>query len=135
MNNEIPKVIKAASLPNNLLMLDFDNGERRYLSSHYLTQYVNAFGGDSAVTAGTKRTLLVSPTISFFGNAFKITSDGMLIVNDKDTYTSEELWKNSSVHISGIRRTSLDAGHWVRNLMIALGIILFFVVLVLLFPE
>ncbi|GAB2022784.1 hypothetical protein RyT2_18580 [Pseudolactococcus yaeyamensis] len=135
MTHEIPKITKAASLPNNLIMLDFDNGARRYLPSHYLTQYVNAFGGDSVVTTGTKRTLLVSPTISFFGNEFKITSDGMLIMNDKDTYTSEELWKNSSVHISDIRRTSHDAGHWVRNLMIAIGIVLFFVVLVLLFPS
>lgn len=31
MSEVIPKVKKAAMLPNNFIMLDFDNGERRYL--------------------------------------------------------------------------------------------------------
>lgn len=65
MSETMPKVKKAAMLPNNFIMLDFDNGERRYLPSHYSQQYENALAGDETVAKGTRRTIAVSPTLTF----------------------------------------------------------------------
>ena len=120
MNETMPKVKKAAMLPNNFIMLDFDNGERRYLPSHYLQQYENALAGDKAVTKWTRRTIAVSPSITFFGNQFDIQDDGTVILNEKDRYTHEELWQNSVARISDAKHAIPDATHWKRNIVIAL---------------
>lgn len=120
MSEVIPKVKKAAMLPNNFIMLDFDNGERRYLPSHYIQQYENALAGDKAVAEGTRRTIAVSPTITFFGNQFDIQDDGTVVLNEKDCYTLEELWKNSVSSISEAKRVIPDATHWKRNIVAAL---------------
>lgn len=119
MREEIPKVKKAAMLPNNLIMLDFDNGMRRYLPSHYMMQYENSFAGNSEVTKGTRRTILVSPTLTFWGGQFDIQADGTVILNEKDRYTCEELWQNSVSHIPNVRRKLPDVTHWKRNIVIA----------------
>lgn len=120
MSEVIPKVKKAAMLPNNFIMLDFDNGERRYLPSHYIQQYENALAGDKAVAEGTRRTIAVSPTITFFGNQFDIQDDGTVVLNEKDCYTLEELWKNSVSSISEAKHVIPDATHWKRNVVVAL---------------
>lgn len=124
MNETMPKVKKAAMLPNNFIMLDFDNGDRRYLPSHYIQQYENALAGDETVAKGTRRTIAVSPTVTFWGNQFEIQEDGTLILNEKDRYTSEELWQNSVVSISDVKRVIPDATHWKRNTVIALALAL-----------
>ena len=111
-------------LPNNFIMLDFDNGDRRYLPSHYIQQYENALAGDETVAKGTRRTIAVSPTVTFWGNQFEIQEDGTLILNEKDRYTSEELWQNSVVSISDVKRVIPDATHWKRNTVIALALAL-----------
>lgn len=69
-------------------------------ASHYLQQYENALAGDKAVTKGTRRTIAVSPSITFFGNQFDIQDDVTVILNEKDRYTHEELWQNSVARIS-----------------------------------
>ncbi|GAX48424.1 hypothetical protein [Pseudolactococcus reticulitermitis] len=120
MSEETPKVKKAAMLPNNFIMLDFDNGERRYLPSHFIQQYENALAGDETVAKGTRRTFAVSPTITFLGNEFDIQDDGTVMVNGKDRYTREELWQNSVAKISEVKRVIPDATHWKRNVVIAL---------------
>ena len=120
MSDVMPKVKKAAMLPNNFIMLDFDNGERRYLPSHFIQQYENALAGDEKVAKGTRRTFAVSPTITFFGNEFDIQEDGSLMVNEKDRYSCEELWQNSVTNISDVKRVLPDATHWKRNLIVAL---------------
>ena len=131
MNEAIPKVKKAAMLPNNFIMLDFDNGERRYLPSHYIQQYENALAGDETVAKGTRRTIAVSPTITFLGNQFDIQSDGTVILNEKDHYTREELWQNSVVSISDVQRVIPDATHWKRNVVIALVLALPLIIMAL----
>jgi hypothetical protein len=120
MNEEIPKVKKAAMLPNNFIMLDFDNGQRRYLPSHYMSQYENAFSGDAEVTKGTRRTIFIPPTLAFWGAEFEIRVDGTVILNEKDHYTREELWQDSVAHISSVRKNVPDATYWKRNIVIAL---------------
>ncbi|GAB2023496.1 hypothetical protein RyT2_25730 [Pseudolactococcus yaeyamensis] len=122
MSEEIPKVKKAAMLPNNFMMLDFENGDRRYLPSHFIQQYEGALAGGEAVAKGTRRTIAVSPTITFWGNQFDIQDDGAVIVNEKDRYTCEELWQNSVTIISNVRRVIPDATHWKRNVMIAVAL-------------
>ena len=116
----MPKVKKAAMLPNNFIMLDFDNGERRYLPSHYSQQYENALAGDETVAKGTRRTIAVSPTLTFWGNQFDIQEDGTVVLNEKDRYTGEELWQNSVANISEVKRVIPDVTHWKRNTVIAL---------------
>ena len=116
----MPKVKKAAMLPNNFIMLDFDNGERRYLPSHYSQQYENALAGDETVAKGTRRTIAVSPTLTFWGNQFDIQEDGTVVLNEKDRYTGEELWQNSVANISDVKRVIPDVTHWKRNTVIAL---------------
>jgi hypothetical protein len=120
MSETMPKVKKAAMLPNNFIMLDFDNGERRYLPSHYSQQYENALAGDETVAKGTRRTIAVSPTLTFWGNQFDIQEDGTVVLNEKDRYTGEELWQNSVANISDVKRVIPDVTHWKRNTVIAL---------------
>ena len=120
MSETMPKVKKAAMLPNNFIMLDFDNGERRYLPSHYRQQYENALAGDETVAKGTRRTIAVSPTLTFWGNQFDIQEDGTVVLNEKDRYTGEELWQNSVANISDVKRVIPDVTHWKRNTVIAL---------------
>lgn len=129
MTNERPKVIKAAMLPNNLMVLNFDNGERRYLPSHFATQYENSLAGDKKNARGTRRTFFVKPTTVFLGNAFDIQADGTLVMNEKDIYTPQELWENSVLHLSDARAELPDATHWKRNLVIALLLMVPFLVL------
>ena len=120
MSETMPKVKKAAMLPNNFIMLDFDNGERRYLPSHYSQQYENVLAGDETVAKGTRRTIAVSPTLTFWGNQFDIQEDGTVVLNEKDRYTGEELWQNSVANISDVKRVIPDVTHWKRNTVIAL---------------
>ena len=81
MSDVIPKVKNAEMLPNNFIMLDFDNGDRRYLPSHFIQQYENALAGDEKVAKGTRRTFAVPPTLTFLGNElpFKMTGRSWLM--------------------------------------------------------
>ena len=124
MSDVIPKVKNAEMLPNNFIILDFDNGDRRYLPSHFIQQYENALAGDEKVAKGTRRTFAVPPTLTFLGNEFAIQDDGTLMVNDKDCYTREELWRNSVTSFKDVQRVIPDATHWKRNVVIALIIAL-----------
>ena len=46
------------------------------------------------------------------------------MVNDKDCYTREELWRNSVTSFKDVQRVIPDATHWKRNVVIALIIAL-----------
>ena len=90
------------------------------MPSHYSQQYENALAGDETVAKGTRRTIAVSPTLTFWGNQFDIQEDGTVVLNEKDRYTGEELWQNSVANISDVKRVIPDVTHWKRNTVIAL---------------
>lgn len=89
----IPKAIQAQMLTNSWLYVEFDNGEKRYLLSHFMQDYQNSW--DFKKKMGQKRlAILIPPSITWLGTEIEIDEDGNLTVNGKDKYTSEEIWKH-----------------------------------------
>jgi hypothetical protein len=95
MDVTYPKLKDAEMLSGGILLLTFDNSEHRYLMSHYNQQISKSFTSGTNFIHG-----LASSRGPGFGNVAEVQPDGSLIVNDKDVYTPQELWENSSEHIA-----------------------------------
>ena len=92
-----PKAIKAQMLMNNWLHVEFDNGENRYLPSHFIQDYQDAWNIHKKM--GRKRlAIMANPTITWQGAKIEIDEEGNLTVNGNDKYTSEEIWKNGKLN-------------------------------------
>lgn len=96
------KVPKAVSIDNmsGFLRITFDNGEIRYLRSHFFEGMLDIF------TPKKKR-----PKQSLFGfgrytsshwigSEFEFMESGEVILNGTDSYSPEELWYDSKAHIN-----------------------------------
>lgn len=102
----IPKLKEAAMLPNGLLYLTFDNGEKRYLMANLTKDYLDAWSASRG--KGKRIMVMVSPFLTWFGNEFDIQEDGTLILNGKGVYTPEILWEHSRKHIASAEKSFSD---------------------------
>lgn len=91
----VPKAIKIDNAAS-LMMIEFDNGETRYLRSHYNKDMVDAY---SPSKGQGKRVLILGNIHNWVGTDFKIQDDGTVVLNEKDIYTPEELWNDSKEHV------------------------------------
>ncbi|MFV0559787.1 MAG: hypothetical protein ACK5NA_03625 [Enterococcus sp.] len=94
MEEKIPKAVHATNAAN-LLKIEFDNGETRYIKSSWVQEILDGF----ALKKGKKRNLLLVGKNMWLGTEIEIDIHGNLIVNGTDVYTPEELWKKSKKHV------------------------------------
>ena len=96
MARTLPKAVKVW-VAANLLAIEFDNRQTRYMRSHFIDQYISAW----SLPKGKKRRrlLIVDPTWAWFGANPVIAADGSLTIFGHDQYTPEELWGNSKSQI------------------------------------
>lgn len=96
MGESLPKAVKVW-MAANILAIEFDNGQTRYLRSHYIKDYISAWslkkGKDKRVN------LILPPTWQWLGSNARIEKDGSVILFEKDSYTPQELWNNSKERI------------------------------------
>ena len=99
MSETFPKATEVG-MAANLLAITFDNGQTRYMRSHFMKDYLDAWSPSRG--KGKRSNLLVDPAWAWEGADAKISEDGTLTLFDKDTYTPEELWKNSKKRIDEV---------------------------------
>lgn len=97
--NKLPKVIKAENA-SNILELTFDNGDKRYLKTHYLQNYLD--GWSKKEGKGKHWNLFLRPTAMWQGSSPRVLDDGTVVLNDDDRYTPEELWNDSASSVSAL---------------------------------
>lgn len=88
----VPKLVKVA-VTASFLILTFDNGDTRYLRSHLAQDQAAAFESRGQ---GKRGLLFAQSRQSWLGTTSEILADGSLLLNEKDRYTPEELWYDSS---------------------------------------
>ncbi|WP_165005734.1 hypothetical protein [Enterococcus sp. ZJ1668] len=90
MENQLPKAVKAENLAN-ILRVKYENGEVRYLKTHWVGEVTDAFRfGKNG--KGKRKNLLALSRNMWIGSEVKLEDDGTVILNGKDRYTPEELW-------------------------------------------
>lgn len=89
----------------NILQIEFDNGEFRYLRTHFIDDYISAWSPKKG--KGKRRNLWLMPSWEWLGANARIEPDGTVVLFEKDVYTAQELWHNS------VTRIDLVSGvHW-----------------------
>lgn len=91
----IPKAHKVSTTAT-FLKIEFDNGEIKYLRSHLSETMTRSLSGKNW------QKLLIAPTVAWLGTDVQIKPCGQVILNEKDTYSPEELWYNSVYHIQDL---------------------------------
>lgn len=98
-----PKLLSAEMLINNMICLKYENEQTRYLQSHYIQDYVDAFSPSRG--KGKMRRIIFTPAaMAAWGSSFEIQENGDLLLNGKDRYRAKDLWENSSEHIYSARK-------------------------------
>ncbi len=95
---EVPKAVKVENAAN-ILVITFDNGEIRYLKSHYINDYLDAY---SLKKGHGKRRLLLGggPATMWLGTEIELLEDGSVLIFGKDKYSPQELWYESQPSIT-----------------------------------
>ena len=108
MMNDLPRVVKVG-ITSNLLVITFDNNEKRFLRTHALREV-------EAISRGEKKSSMAKALTGVMGNGgwlgagnttVTIESDGTVILdslngNPPDIYTPSELWNDSVEHMSDL---------------------------------
>nr|WP_238786646.1 hypothetical protein [Vagococcus coleopterorum] len=93
----MPKALKVENAAN-ILKIEFDNGEIKYLQTHYISNMKDAFSVSKG--KGKRKNLLVNPTTMWIGCEIDIKPDGTVTINENDHYTPEELWHDSKSSVT-----------------------------------
>ncbi|WP_442784211.1 hypothetical protein [Enterococcus sp. E5-37] len=90
MEESFPKAVKVENIAN-ILKVTFENGEVKYVKSHWTEEITDAlqFGKKGR---GKRKNLLALSRNMWIGSEVRIEDDGTVILNGKDKYTPEELW-------------------------------------------
>jgi len=97
MSTVLPKAVKVW-MAANLLQIEFDNGQTRFMRTHYIDDYVSAWSPKKG--RGKRLSLLIAPTWEWLGGNARIEKDGTVVLFAKDSYTPQELWENSQPEIN-----------------------------------
>ncbi|MCS6156947.1 hypothetical protein [Lactiplantibacillus plantarum] len=96
MATVLPKAVKVW-MGANILQIEFDNGEFRYMRTHFIDDYVSAWSPKKG--KGKRRNLWLMPSWDWLGANARIEPDGTVVLFEKDVYTVQELWHNSVTRI------------------------------------
>ncbi|KMO60828.1 hypothetical protein PZ03_00385 [Lacticaseibacillus rhamnosus] len=96
MGESLPKAVKVW-MAANILAIEFDNGQTRYLRSHNIKDYISAWSLKKG--KGKRVNLILPPTWQWLGSNAPHRKDGSVILFEKDSYTPQELWNNSKERI------------------------------------
>lgn len=90
MEESFPKAVKVENIAN-ILKVTFENGEVKYVKSHWTEKITDAlqFGKKGR---GKRKNLLALSRNMWIGTEVTIEADGTVFINGKDRYTPEELW-------------------------------------------
>jgi prefoldin subunit 5 len=83
-----PKLVKAEMLSTQVLRLEFDNDEIRYVTTKLRQTIIDK---KHKLTG-----LLAVGNMSWLGNEIEISAEGELTINGKEHYSSEELYREST---------------------------------------
>ncbi|WP_125605753.1 hypothetical protein [Lapidilactobacillus bayanensis] len=97
VENTVPKAVKVSNA-SNILEITFDNGEKRYLRSHYMKNYLDAWSPSKG--KGKRLNLILRPTAMWQGANPRIMDDGTVIIASNDRYSPDELWNDSVDSVS-----------------------------------
>ncbi|HIB3155011.1 TPA: hypothetical protein ACWWTM_002371 [Enterococcus faecium] len=97
MEESFPKAVKVENIAN-ILKVTFENGEVKYVKSHWIEEITDAlqFGKKRR---GKRKNLLALSTNMWIGTEVTIEADGTVFINGKDKYTPQELWLKGENHI------------------------------------
>lgn len=97
MEESFPKAVKVENIAN-ILKVTFENGEVKYVKSHWTEEITDAlqFGKKGR---GKRKNLLALSTNMWIGTEVTIEADGTVFINGKDKYTPQELWLEGENHI------------------------------------
>ena len=98
------KVPKAVSIDNmsGFLRITFDNGEVRYLRSHFFEGMLDVFTPKKKKTNQRLFGFGKYTSYHWIGSEFEFKESGEVILNGTDSYSPEELWYDSKEHINEI---------------------------------
>ncbi|MDE3282464.1 MULTISPECIES: hypothetical protein [Lacticaseibacillus] len=96
MAETLPRAVKVW-MGANILQIEFDNGQTRFMRTHFIDNYVSSWSPSKG--KGKRINFFVAPTWEWLGANARIESDGKVTLFEKDTYTPEELWHNSKSSI------------------------------------
>lgn len=96
MAETLPRAVKVW-MGANILQIEFDNGQTRFMRTHFIDNYVSSWSPSKG--KGKRINFFVAPTWKWLGANARIESDGKVTLFEKDTYTPEELWHNSKSSI------------------------------------
>ena len=96
MATVLPKAVKVW-MGANILQIEFDNGEFRYMRTHFIDDYVSPWSPKKG--KAKRRKLWLMPSWEWLGANARIESDGTVVLFEKDVYTAQELWHNSVTRI------------------------------------
>lgn len=90
MEESFPKAVKVENIAN-ILKVTFENGEVKYVKSHWTEEITDAlqFGKKGR---GKRKNLLALSRNMWIGTEVTIEADGTVFISGKDRYTPEELW-------------------------------------------
>lgn len=97
MSKQIPKAVKV-EMSASILKVQFDNGQIKYLKSHYNDDIVDSVSPKKG--KGKRLSLFLASHNSWLGTTTSIENDGTVVLNEKDKYTAEELWTKGKEHIT-----------------------------------
>ncbi|MDT2836529.1 hypothetical protein P7H50_06465 [Enterococcus durans] len=94
MTKQFPKAVRAENLAN-VLKVEFEDGSTRFIRTHWVGDMTDSlqFGKRGK---GKRKLLLTVSRNMWIGSNITIEDDGTVVLNGKDRYTSEELWRDGS---------------------------------------
>lgn len=97
MEESFPKAVKVENIAN-ILKVTFENGEVKYVKSHWTEEITDALQF-AKKGRGKRKNLLALSTNMWIGTEVTIEADGTVFINGKDKYTPQELWLKGENHI------------------------------------
>ena len=97
MEESFPKAVKVENIAN-ILKVTFENGEVKYVKSHWTEEITDALQYKKK-GRGKRKNLLALSTNMWIGTEVTIEADGTVFINGKDKYTPQELWLKGENHI------------------------------------
>ncbi|NVD32368.1 hypothetical protein HV444_11930 [Enterococcus faecium] len=98
MEESFPKAVKVENIAN-ILKVTFENGEVKYVKSHWTEEITDALQFGKKKGRGKRKNLLALSTNMWIGTEVTIEADGTVFINGKDKYTPQELWLKGENHI------------------------------------
>lgn len=94
MTKQFPKAVRAENLAN-ILKVKFEDGSTKFIRTHWVGDMTDSLQFEKRGKGKRKLLLTVSQNM-WIGSNITIEDDGTVVLNGKDRYTSEKLWRDGS---------------------------------------